>query len=69
MKLLILVVDILKMCMWVFDIARINVDRMTAFLHCRVQSLSNQLLLKFSTDFSQTLQTYCGHSECLHMSF
>ena len=25
------VVDILKMCMWVFDGARINIDRITAF--------------------------------------
>ena len=30
MKLCILVVDILKMCMWVFDGARINFDRITA---------------------------------------
>ena len=39
------IVDILKMCMWVFDGARINFDRITAFqtylilavffLHCK----------------------------------
>ena len=31
MKLCILVVDILKMCMWVFDRTRINFDRITVF--------------------------------------
>ena len=31
LKPCILVVDILKMCMWLFDGARINFDRITAF--------------------------------------
>ena len=45
------------MCMWVFGGSRINFDRITAFrtlvilgnfLHCRVWSMCNQLLLQFS---------------------
>ena len=31
MKLCILIVDILKMCIWVFDGAGINSERITAF--------------------------------------
>ena len=31
MKLSVLVADILKMCMWVIDGAKINFDRITAF--------------------------------------
>ena len=31
MKPCILLIDILRMCMWVFDEARINFDRITAF--------------------------------------
>ena len=31
LKLCILVVDLLKMCMWVFDGAKVNFDRITAF--------------------------------------
>ena len=54
----ILVVDIMKMCMWIFDGARINFDRITAFrtkscrqfLHCRVWGLCNPLPLQFSMD-------------------
>ena len=71
------VADILKMCMWVFDGARINFDRFTAcqtvilgnILHCRVWSLCNQLPLQFSMDHFETLHTYCGHIENLHVAF
>ena len=66
-------VDILKMCMWVFDGARINFDRIIAYrtypshfrqlLHCRVWSLCNQLLLQFSMDHFETMQTCCGYIE------
>ena len=75
MKPNILVVDIMKMCMWVFDDPRINFQRVTAFelshfrqvLYCWVWSLCNQLLPKFSVDIFQTLQTYCGRIEDGHV--
>ena len=35
-------------------------------LHCRI-GLYNQLLLQFSTDVSQTWQTYCGHIENVYV--
>ena len=79
MKPCIPVVDILKMCMWVFGGARINFDRITAiqtlivilgnFLHCRVWSLCNQLLLQFSMDHFETMHTYCGYIEDVHVNF
>ena len=55
--------------MWVLNGARINFDRMTAFLAVTkspknmffvVLILCNQLLLQFSIDVSQALQTYYG---------
>ena len=39
------------------------------FLHCRVWSLCNQLLLQFSIYVSQTLQTNCGHIEDVYVGF
>ena len=51
-------------------------DRITAyrtlvilgnFLHCRVWSLCNQLLLQFSADHFETLQTCCAHIEDVKM--
>ena len=68
-------VDILKMCMWGFGGARINFDRITAFrtlgnfLLCRVWSLCNQLLLQFSMDHFETMHTYCGYIENVHVNF
>ena len=69
------VVDILKMYMWIFDEARTNFDRITAYqtlgniLHCRIWSLCNQLLLQFSIDHLETLYTYCGHIKNVHVAF
>ena len=40
-----------------------------SFLHSRVWSLCNQLLLQFSMDASQTLQTYCAHITDVHVGF
>ena len=51
------------MCIWSFDEARINQTELrpfklsTFFLQYRVWSLCNQLLLQFSMDSLQTLQT------------
>ena len=39
------------------------------FSHCRVWHLCNQLLLVVSMDVSQTLQTYCGYTEDVHVGF
>ena len=70
------------MCMWVFGGARINFDRITAFelhypspshlskyLHCRVWSLCNQLLIQFSVDHFETMHTCCGYIEDVHVNF
>ena len=66
------------MCMWVFGGARINFDRITVFrtlvilgnfLHCRVWSLCNQLLLQFSMDHFETMHTCCGYIEDVHVNF
>ena len=60
------IVDILEICMWVFDGARLNFDRIVgflnlvifaAFLHCRVWSLCNQLILLFP-NFADILWIY-----------
>ena len=40
-----------------------------AFLHGRVWSLYNQLLLQFSMDVSKTVQTYCVHIGGQHVGF
>ena len=42
---------------------------LAAFLHCRVSSLGNRLLLQFSMNVSHTLQIYCGHIEDVHVGF
>ena len=64
------------MCMWVFDGARLNFVRTTAFrtlsiwaffLHCRVWSLGNQLLLQLSMNLFETLWACCGHNENVHV--
>ena len=39
------------------------------FLHCRVWSLCNQLLLQFSMDHFETMYTCCGYIEDLHLNF
>ena len=65
------------MCMWVFGGARINFDRIIDsnlvifgnFLHCRVWSLCNQLLLQFSMDHFETMHTCCGYIEDVHVNF
>ena len=58
------------MCMWLFNAARSNLDRITAFLtlvildnflHRRVQSLCNQLLLQFCMDHFETMHA-CGRN-------
>ena len=74
-----LVVDILKMSMGLFDGARINFDRISAFetlivilgnlLQRRVWSLCNQLLLQFSMDHFETMHTCCGYIEDVHVNF
>ena len=73
MKPCIPVVDILKMCMWVFGGARINFYSLSNFLgnllHCRVWSLCNQLLLQFSRDHFETMHTCCGYIEDVHVNF
>ena len=65
------------MCMWVFGGAKINFDRITAFqtlvilgnfLHCRVWSLYNQPLLKFSMDHFETMCSCCGYIEDVHVN-
>ena len=40
-----------------------------SFFFCRVWGLCKQLLLQFSVDVSQTLQTYCGWIENVHIRF
>ena len=40
-----------------------------SFFFCMVWSLCNQLLLQFSVDVSQTLQTYYGWIEDVHIRF
>ena len=39
------------------------------FLHCRVWSLFNQLLLQFSMDRFETMHTCCGYIEEVHVNF
>ena len=39
------------------------------FLHCRVWSLCNQLLLQFSMDHFETMHTCCGYIEDVHVNF
>ena len=39
------------------------------FLHCRVWSLYNQLLLQFSMDHFETMHTCCGYIEDVHVNF
>ena len=39
------------------------------FLHFRVWSLCIQLLLQFSMDHFETILTYCGHIEDVHVGF
>ena len=69
------VVDILKMCMWVFDGAKINFDSLSNlvilgnFLHCRVWSLYNQLLFQFSMDHFESMLSCCGYIEDVHVHF
>ena len=43
--------------------------KLLAFLHCRLWSLCNQFLLQFSMNVSETLQTYYGHTEDVHVGF
>ena len=78
LKPCILVVDILKMCMWVFGGARIfflkiysllNLVILGNFLHCRVWSLCNQLLLQFSMHHFETMHTCCWYIEDVHVNF
>ena len=61
------------MCMWVFGGARnyslLNLVILGNFLHCRVWSLCNQLLLQFSMDHFETVHTCCGYIENVHMKF
>ena len=39
------------------------------FLHYRAWSLCNQLLLQFSMDHFETMQTCCGYIEDVHVNF
>ena len=39
------------------------------FLHCRVWTLCNQLLLQFSMDHFETMHTCCGYIEDVHVNF
>ena len=67
------------MCMWVFDLARIDSFRenyglsnlviLGNCLHSRVWSLRNQRLLQFSMDLFEYLHTCCGHDENVHVDF
>ena len=66
------------MCIWVFNGAKINFDRITAFrtlvilgnfLQYRVWSLYNQLLLQFSMDHFETLHTSGGLIEDVPVGF
>ena len=75
----VLVVDILKMCIWVFDGTRIYFDRKCPFqlrhlwqfffFHCRIWSLCNQLLLQFSMDHYETMHPFDRHIEDVHVGF
>ena len=38
-------------------------------LHCGIWSLCNQLLLQFSMDHFETLHTFCGYIEDVHVGF
>ena len=73
MKLCILVMGILKMCMWVFDGSRINFDRITAFqtylwqLFCTVGY--EMCVINSSMNVSQTLQICCGQIGDVHVGF
>ena len=51
--------------LWLFKLSLF----LAAFLLCRVSSLHNQLLLQFSMNVSQTLQTNCGYIEDVHVDF
>ena len=59
------------MCMWVFDIARINgfskLVILGNFLQSSIWILCKQVLLQLSMDFSETLHTCCGHNEDEHV--
>ena len=67
------------MCMWVlmelgFILTELQPFKLTVvilgnFLHCRMWSLCNQLLLQFSMDQFETLHTCCGHIEDVHVGF
>ena len=77
LKSYIRVVDIMKMCMWVLDGARINLTKLRPFelsslrhfLHCRACSLRNRFLLQFSMDLFETVRTCCGHNENMRVCF
>ena len=51
------------------ELRLLNLDILVAFLHCRIWSLCNQLLLQFSVAISQTLQTYYGYIGNVHVGF
>ena len=75
-----LVVDILKMCMWIFADEKIVFDKITAFstfildnfevgLQHRVASLCNPLLPGFSSNQFETLHRCYKHIEDVHVTF
>ena len=76
LKPCILVGNIMKMCiclveqkLFLTELRPFQLSHFGNFLHSRVWSLCNQLLLQFSMDLFETLQTYCGHNEDVHVGF
>ena len=61
------------MCLWVFDGARINFDRITAFETSFWQLFYKKgyyhLLLHFLKDTVHTLQICLEHNEDMHVTF
>ena len=47
----------------------LNLVVLSNFLHCRVWSLCNQLLLQFSVDHFETIPNCCGYIEDVHVNF
>ena len=51
------------------EIGPFELSHFSSCLRCSIWSLCNQLLLQFSMDVSQTLQTYYGYTEDVHEGF
>ena len=51
------------------ELQPLNLAILGNFLHCRVWSLCNQLVLQFSMDHFETLHSCCVYIEDVHVNF